>query len=205
MPMSLTRTTDATTEPITTGEVKAHLRIDDNASDDYLNALISAARQHIEERIGRAIITQTWTLKLDRFPGAERDASGSCIGGRITMPRPRLQSVSSIAYVDTDGTTQTLSSLLYQVDSSSEPGRIAPAYGQSWPTTREQMGAVTVVFVCGYGSTAAYVPTSIIQAMKLLIGSWYESREATLIGTISSTLDFTLDALLGPYRETSVY
>ncbi|WP_374446964.1 head-tail connector protein [Providencia sp.] len=37
-------------------------------------------------------------------------------------------------------------------------------------------------------------------AMLLLIGQWYENREATNIGNITSTLPFATEALLQPYR-----
>lgn len=206
MPLTLTRTVDATVEPLAVGEVKAHLRIDDNASDDYLTALISAARQHVEEKLGRALITQTWRLVLDRFPCAETDPeTGFWRDGRITLPRPRLISVSSITYVDTDGATQTLDPTLYQVDSYSDPGRISPAFDEDWPLTREQMNAVTITYTAGYGASASYLPTSILHAMKLLIGHWYENREATLVGTIVAETPMAVDALLNPYRVMTVF
>ncbi|UNH31856.1 head-tail connector protein [Moellerella wisconsensis] len=37
-------------------------------------------------------------------------------------------------------------------------------------------------------------------AMLLLIGQWYENREATNIGSITSALPFATEALLQPYR-----
>lgn len=94
---------------------------------------------------------------------------------------------------------QTLSPRLYQVDVKTDPGRIAPAYGQVWPQTRcETLNAVTIRFVCGYGLAAA-VPKTIKQAMLLMIGHWFEHRE--------EVSDFELfpvpsavDMLLMPHR-----
>lgn len=40
---------------------------------------------------------------------------------------------------------------LVGVDLTTEPGRIAPAYGQIWPIVRQQLAAVQVAFVAGYG------------------------------------------------------
>ncbi|EIC82085.1 head-tail connector protein [Serratia sp. M24T3] len=37
-------------------------------------------------------------------------------------------------------------------------------------------------------------------AMLLLIGHWYENREAVNVGNITSALDFAVIALLQPYR-----
>lgn len=206
MPLSLTRTVDAATEPITVGEAKAHLRVDDNGSDDLITAYIKAARNLVEEKLHRALITQTWQLQLDRFPGPEVDlATRVLVDGRIELPRPRLLAVSSITYVDGDGATQTMSSSLYNDDDTNEPARLVLAYGESWPTTRDQINAVTITYTAGYGSTAAYVPDAIKHALKLLVGHFWENREATIVGTIVAELPMAVDALLGPYRVETVY
>jgi hypothetical protein len=39
-----------------------------------------------------------------------------------------------------------------------------------------------------------------VQAMLLMIGHWYANREAIIVGTISSELFLTVEALLFPYR-----
>lgn len=88
---------------------------------------------------------QTWVQRLDWFP---------C---EIELRRPPVQSVTSVEYVDTAGSTQTLASSRYQLDASSAPGRLRPAYGDSWPTIRLIPNAVTITFVAGY-LTAAAVP-----------------------------------------------
>src|SRR3990167_7420015 len=100
----------------------------------------------------------------------------------IELPLPPLRSVTSITYVDQDGTTQTLSSTLYTVDSSSEPARITPAYGEVWPSTRDQVNAVTVRFVAGYdpGSPADYranVPWGIKFGLLQILTDMYETRQ----------------------------
>lgn len=42
---------------------------------------------------------------------------------------------------------------------------------------------------------------AVTTAMLLLIGHWYESREAVVIGSISSELPMAVEALLTPYRH----
>ncbi|KEY58501.1 head-tail connector protein [Serratia sp. DD3] len=37
-------------------------------------------------------------------------------------------------------------------------------------------------------------------ALMLLVGHWYENREPVNIGNITSTLPYTFEALMGPYR-----
>lgn len=159
-------TTEPTVEPVTLAEAKLHLRgVDHSDEDNLITSLIKAARQWCEEYQNRAYITQTITWKLDRFPR------------EFIVPRPKLQSVTSIKYIDADGSEQTLDSSYYNVDIYSEPARIALAYGQSWPLLRGDINSVEVIFVAGYGDAANDVPDKTKAAMKLLIAHLYEHRE----------------------------
>ncbi|SDO72583.1 Phage gp6-like head-tail connector protein [Halomonas shengliensis] len=42
-------------------------------------------------------------------------------------------------------------------------------------------------------------------AMLLLIGHWFENREAVVIGTITSELPLAVEALIAPYRHYQIY
>jgi uncharacterized phiE125 gp8 family phage protein len=81
-----------------------------------------------------------------------------------------------IKYLDTNGAEQTLSSSIYRVDASTEPGRITVAYLQSWPDIRYVTNTITVTYNAGYG-TAAAVPDEIKAAIKHIVGHFYEHRE----------------------------
>lgn len=216
MPIGLYQTVAPTQEPLSLAEVKDWLRIDaDDTSQDatVLPALITAAREYAEAYLSRSLLTQTWRYTLDRFPVTDKpdlpvirppwalvsqaagaQASGS---GTIYLPRPPLQSVSSVVYVDTTGATQTLDPSTYQVQTDDEPGRLIPAFGKSWPGTREQLAAVTITFVAGW-QQPANVPVAVKQAMKLLIGFDYENREATQAQT-DRVHDLLDSASYGPY------
>lgn len=184
---NLTLATAPASEPVTTAEAKAHLRVTHSSEDTLIAALITAARQHVESVTRRALINQTWDLSLDYFPDI------------IYLQKGRLQSVSSITYVDTDGTTQTLSSSLYTVDTKREPGRVIPAYGESWPSTRDHINCVTVRFVAGYGANASDVPQALKSAILLLIGQLFENREATA-ERAPEEVPLAFNALVWPYR-----
>lgn len=56
-------------------------------------------------------------------------------------------------YVVPPGTTsvQLNGGGLVDVDASTEPARLAPAYGQIWPIVRQKVATVQVLFVAGYG------------------------------------------------------
>lgn len=178
-------------EPVTTKEAKAHLRVDGSDEDTLIDGIVSAAREHLEDVALRAFLTQTYDLRLEEWP----------CDGVIKLPRPPLQSVTSIVYTLEDGSTATLSSSAYVVDSDSEPGRILLKSGYSWPSDTLQVGAsIRVRYVAGW-TAAASVPKAIRQALLLLAGHWYENREA-MIDTRGNlvALPFAVDALITPHR-----
>lgn len=172
-------------------EAKLHCRVDDSMTDDdgHILMLVQAATDHLETVTARALVTQTWDWTLDRFPAWEME-----------VPKPRLQSVTSIAYVDTDGASQTLSSSLYTAAVTSERGRITPAYGESWPSTRSVMEAVTIRIVAGYGSPAD-VPEPLKNAAKLLLAHWYNTREPVAFGGSPKSIPLTFAAIVAPYKS----
>lgn len=164
----LTEVTAPASEPLTIAEVKEHLRIDGSSEDLLVGNLIVAARQQIEHELERALVTQTWDLFLDEFPGGGRQP--------LYLPKPPLSSVTTVKYYDSDNTLQTLSSANYIVDATSQPGRIIPVINQSWPATRDRQKAVEIRFVAGYGASVA-VPAIVRQALLMLIGAWYCDRD----------------------------
>ncbi len=185
--MALTRTADAATEPVTLTEAKAHLRVTGTDDDTLIGTLITAARQYVENYLNRALITQTWEWRLDAFSP-----------WTLIVPMAPLISVTSIQYVDGQGTTQTLAVTEYDVDAKSEPGRITPAYGKAWPAIRYQMNAVTITFSAGYGAASA-VPSPIKQAILLVIGEMYAHREASMVAAPIIELPLGVKSLLLPY------
>lgn len=187
--MRLTLVTAPLEEPITLAEARAHLRVTATDEDAKILALIFAAREYAENFTGRALVTQTWDLVLECFPR----------GREIRLPKPPLQQVVHVKYRDVDNVEQTLATSDYQVDADDTSPRIVLATNKSWPDTYDRIDAVTVRFKAGYGGTAK-VPYAIQAAMLLLIGHWFENREAVNIGNITTALDFSVEALLYQHR-----
>lgn len=195
---SLRRTGAPAASAVLLADAKAHLRVTGTAEDSLLEAYIAAAVLHVEEVSGRALVDQEWTMTLDAFPAGN---------GPIVIPRPPLTAITSITYVDSDGATQTLSAGDYLVDDASEPGAVTPAYDVSWPVTRTQRGAVTVVFTAGVEApedeSAPLIPEPIRQAILLLVGHFYENREAISAAALT-VVPMAVDALLAPYRMVQI-
>lgn len=179
-------------EPLSVDEARNHARVDLPDDDGWIARAITASRKWCEDRSGRAFVTQTCRLWLPRFPRGGVDAPF------ILVPKPRLQSVASIQYVDSAGDLQTLDAGEYVVESRREPGMVVPAYGRVWPSVREVPGsfnAVRVEFVCGYG-TPAQVDERAKQAMLMLMAHWYRNRETVAIGAASGEIELSVSALL---------
>lgn len=155
---------------VSLARAKKHLELSggaDSHHDSQVSSLVLAATKVVEDRTGRALVSQTWEMTLDRFP-----LTGP---RRIVLPRPPLSSVSSITYVDSDGASQTLSSSNYRVSTHREPGTVEESYDTTWPTTRDIQEAVKVTFVAGYANLES-VPEALKQAILLIVGHWFGNR-----------------------------
>lgn len=191
--MALTLITAPSVEPVTTAEAKAQVRVDINDDDTLIAAQIVAARIKAEGFLRRALVTQTWELVMDAFPGDRA----------LEIPLPPLQSVTSIKYTDSNGNESTFSSGDYIVDTDSSPGRVVLKLDASWPgDTLQAANGVRVRFVAGYGNAGSDVPQHMRQAILLMIGHWYENREETVATGNIRTIPLGAESLLWQDRET---
>jgi uncharacterized phiE125 gp8 family phage protein len=174
--------------PISLAELKAHLRIDvDETEEDALLAgYLAAATRWAEEYNGRRFLLQTCIDTLDVFP---------CVIRPSGCP---LNTVLTITYLDSAGAEQTLDPSAYLVDVSSEPGRVVPAIDSSWPETQNVPGAIVVTYLAGYGTTGADVPPMKKTAIAMLAAALYFQRED--VGPDLNHVPFGARALLGTDR-----
>jgi uncharacterized phiE125 gp8 family phage protein len=185
--------------PVSVSDAKEHLRIVDfTGDDDYIGALIDAATTWCEDYCDRTFADKQYTVAFDDF-----------FGTRIELPRPpvRLNAVSSgatvtISYVDTGGTTQTLTwsqtgTQQFRLDRDHVPGLVYPKYLEVWPSVRLDDKSVQITYLAGYGG-AASVPTPAKHAIKMLVGHWYANREA--VGGVGQDVPMGVAALLEPLK-----
>lgn len=185
--------------PVSVADAKEHLRIVDTTEDDnYIGALIDAATTWCEDYCDRTFADKQYTVAFDDF-----------FGTRIELPRPpvRLNAVSSgatvtISYVDTGGTTQTLTwsqsgTQQFRLDRDHVPALVYPLYLDVWPSVRLDDKSVQITYLAGYGGTAA-VPTPAKHAIKMLVGHWYANREA--VGNAGQNVPMGVAALLEPLK-----
>jgi len=171
---SLVRYSAPAVEPVTLAEAKTHCRIDTADEDAYVSALITTAREYIEEVLDVSMISQTWEARYDVFPLWE-----------IILPRaPMASGTVTVIYRDEAGQNQTITSAAgaFQTDHNIVPGRIYPLYEDVWPAVRGDENSVTVRYPAGYGATGASVPSILRHAILLLVAHWFEMRQPVVTG-----------------------
>lgn len=175
-------------EPVSLSEAKAHLRVDYSDDDSLIGAQISAARRMVEGFTRNRLITQTLRFTWNHFPPT------------LSLPVWPVQSVETLEYTDTDGSTQTLAASDYTLIKR-KPREIGPAYSEVWPATRLHWNAVRVEVKAGHGDAGSDVPGDLLAAMKLILASLYEHRETVVIGaTVSDMKGLTsARALMEPH------
>lgn len=178
---------------LTTDEAKEQVVAVGFSDDDSLiDRYVAAASGYLDAEhgiLGRALVTQTWRVTFSGTPASRT----------LSLPFPRLQSVSSVTYYDLDGVEQTFGASNYRVISPDHGGFIELVDGASWPAVASRSDAMSVEFVAGYGDAGSDVPAPIRQAAALLAGLWYKEREAAT-DTAFSALPMGVQSLLQPFR-----
>jgi uncharacterized phiE125 gp8 family phage protein len=123
---------------LTLEEIRRQLKYSPAASaheqDPILTINLEAARKFAEHYTGCALGQQTLEIALDAFPA-----------GGIDLPLGPIVSVTSVKYLDVAGVLQTLDPGAYVLNDYKVPAQIDPAYGTSWPETRDFANAVKVL------------------------------------------------------------
>lgn len=156
---------------VATTEMKEWVRWDSTEQTALINGLIRTEQSYAEKITNRALLTQTIDLYLDGF----------C--PRIDLPRPPLQSVTSVTY-RTQGSTayaNTAASTLYTVSRHGLTPYLELKNTASWPTdTLARTNPVRVRYVAG-STSVSEVPASIKTAIKLRAADGFVHREETVI------------------------
>ena len=172
--MALQELTNPAQPALLLERVKDHLRVEHYEDDTYIDLLIEAATDHAQRYTRRQLINRDFILYLDGFPRDSRI---------IKLPKPPVSAISYVQYTDTGGTTGvTFAASKYHTDFISEPPRIALKTGEVWPSTEcNTPNSVQIEYTAGYGATYTSIPDGIRQAMLIMIGHWYENREAVIV------------------------
>lgn len=173
---------------VSLADMKAHLRVDYSDDNQLITDLTAAATEHLDGKegiLGRALLEQTWELRMDRFPR------------EIRIPLPPLISVDKVQYLDSNASRVTIDPSVYVVTGEGGRGVIHLVAGACWPVVPLHHPERAIVqFTAGYEDG---VPAPIKSAIKLLVGSLYQNREHLVIGQTAIVLPWAVEALLQRY------
>ena len=151
---------------------KQHLRVDHSDEDTLITQYINAAIAWVENYTGKLLTRREVTQEA------------SCFGHYVPLFYGPDPDALSIAYVDSDEAPQTI------VDAKIVRDRVYPA--SSWPTIDEN-SEIVLTYTAGFES----VPADLDSAVLLLVGEFYDNREA---GEAAPAVSMAVEALCRPYR-----
>jgi hypothetical protein len=180
---------------------------------ERLRGLIQAAREYCEEFTRRSFVNKGFVQTMDAFPYFTDTALSQQAYPPAYYSLPRfattqwnysqmiklfyspLVTVSKITYIGTDGAahdllpgTPGLQNGQFVMDVRSEPPRIFPNSGQTWPPALYVPSAVSIHYVAGYGEDATKVPARLKIAMRQLISIWDRDPGADVPKSVKALL-----------------
>lgn len=171
-------------EPLTTAELKAHLRKTTNDEDDLIASYGIAAREWCEEYTGhilnQRVVTDTFSAWGDYLTLRHQPIT-------VGDPTPAL----TVTYEDAEGDPTVYGSRV--IRDQRYPWTLYPPYGDDFPTLADN-GTISVEYTAGY-ATADDVPELFKMAIKLLVTSMYTNR-----GAIDDATKDSCRFLLRSYR-----
>lgn len=147
-----------TSEPVSLVEARRQVRVDFDDDDATLTELIATARNHVEKYCSAYLATQTVAVQTDSWCDLAH------------LPVRPAQSVTSIAYVDTNGANQTVATTVYELRGDA----IVLKFGQVWPPMQHG-SLLTLTAVVGFAS----VEPAVKHAILVRLADLYESRESS--------------------------
>jgi uncharacterized phiE125 gp8 family phage protein len=184
--MTITETAPPLGEPLTLAETKAHLRVETNAEDALITALIRTVREHLERQTGLSLLTRSFRLYLDDWPPARV----------IQIGRGPVQTIEAVTVYDAGGTPADIDSAGVVLDGQASPARlILPQH----PQPGQAINGIEIDFTAGFGTTGADVPDTLKRAMLLHAALLYEFRGAVSPGDQPAAVPAGYDRLIAPF------
>lgn len=178
-------------------EARAHLGFEEgeNADDQKVLDLIAGVVSTLDSQLGLVIDQAPRSWIFDRFEDL------FILPGLPVVPESVV-----VSYLDSSGSSQVVAGV--RVVSTGKFTRILPAIGSTWPAPADAAGVVTVSATVGYvaedvaAESSDGVPADLKTVGKLLIGHWFENREA--VGQKVEAMPMGVQMLLDPYCRRRV-
>jgi uncharacterized phiE125 gp8 family phage protein len=173
----LYRTVAPDSLPVSVDEARAHLMVADDSQDDYIYGLIAAATAMIDgpHGIGIALLPQTYEYSLNGL-------------WPFTIPIYPVMSIDKIEWLDRNEVAH--SSTAFRVNR-----RCTHAIVRHDIRGDILEESVVVTFTAGHET----IPADLRQAILMLVGHFFENREATTTEKLEK-VPHAVDTILARYR-----
>jgi len=193
--------TSYATQVVTTTELKEQLRVDSDAENPLLAAYISAATQMAEHYCNRHFITTKYKLWFNELPGTFSLYYPDCSYNFTASDPVVAGEIDGLFYLNSVGSSYTN----FSKDDWSSNQNLNPCkvIMNSTPSdaisvselTGSEDGIFYFQFKTGIATTAADIPESIKQAIKLIASDMYYFREDR-----KRAFPMASEILLQPYK-----
>jgi len=203
---------NAATDYITVAEAKQHLRVTNSADDSYISGLISMALEACGQYLGYSVRKATARYGFDAYtgyPALINPINGLSIpSGNYLRVNSRVLAVTQLYYVDDNNAVQTFDAGDWIASPDPMSNYTKNVFMNDAPTSVTDDVIKYIVEVTeGFnivGTTSVnpdtIFPASIKHAALLLIGQYYDNRQAITVGVSNTPLNFGFHYLLDPYK-----
>lgn len=130
--------------------VSVHIKVDDTDEEaGLIREFIAASTEKVEDILQRQLMQATWEYHMKDFSDSGAHCEMDC-EGYIRLLKAPIVTVVSVKYYDVNNAIQTLTASEYEVDTTSEPGRIR--FNGSIPGVYDRNDAVKIQYIAGYGA-----------------------------------------------------
>ncbi len=177
-------------EPVSVDDFKAFTKVSGDTDDGVIEDILKAARVACEQYCSRPFVNTTYKQTQDGFEYIN--------GYFIRLLKKDVQSVTSVKTYNQSNASTTFSTDYYFLDKASS--EIVVNEGITIPTTRVRAG-VEIIYISGFGATAASVPQDVKHAILMYAQTIYDfNRNVEQLITTQYQMPEGAKTLLNPYR-----
>jgi uncharacterized phiE125 gp8 family phage protein len=157
--MTMRPTAEPAAEPVTLGQLRDHIRLDDNADDAAVLGFGVSARESIEKALGFPVLSTIVTGSIESWPG-----------DRLIIDMP-VTTVDTVTFTDTAGATAEWTGWVMRTSQGGVTS-LRPATGQSWPQLGDDP-IITITARAGF----VHAPESIVTAICMMAAYLNANRD----------------------------
>jgi len=178
---------EASDPVVSTDDMKVYLRIDGDAENDVVAALVSAATEYCEKYQARKFTNTQYAGNLDNL----------IVGEKYQLPFFPITEIDGVVAITDEGEEIEITDISYDLESGIVVINDLPSALSGYDL--DPVIPAKIYFSAGHNENDPVPDTSIL-ALKLLVGHWFEHREAASDGLEVKKVPIAAEALLDKCR-----